>query len=372
MDTRNHLGPIFIGSTKFQPDPKIKNILITGGAGFIASYVTRHFTIQYPEYNVICYDKLDYCATKNNINCLNSYPNFKFINGDITDANTTLQIMKNNKIDTIFHFAAQSHVDLSFGNSYAFTHNNVFGTHVLLECSLQANIQRFIHVSTDEVYGESGDQENELLESSILSPTNPYAATKAAAEMLVNAYYKSFKLPIIIIRSNNIFGPHQFPEKIIPKFICLLHRKQKCMLHGDGSPKRRYLFAGDATDAFDTIFHKGVNGEIYNVGSVDEFTNKQLCLFLLDSFGIQSSDFNQWVEFTKDRPFNDMRYAINYDKLTQLGWNQKTKFSDGLSITVDWYRHFGESWWGDITFCLSAFPTTTNNSMNNNEVNHCQ
>lgn len=254
------------------------------------------------------------------------------------------------------HFAAQSHVDLSFGNSYTFTHNNVLGTHVLLECSLAANVQRFIHVSTDEVYGEVATGAEDLLETAILAPTNPYAASKAAAEMIVSAYAKSFKLPVIIVRSNNVYGPHQFPEKVIPKFSMLLSRNRKLCLHGDGSPTRRYLFASDAADAFDTIFHRGEVGQIYNIGSRDEIANKDLCLLLLDHFGIPRENASDWIEFTPDRPFNDMRYAVDAAKISALGWTQKTSFEVGLKLTVDWYRTFGETWWGDIGHCLSAFP----------------
>jgi dTDP-glucose 4,6-dehydratase len=316
----------------------------------------RHFVHQYPEYNIISYDKLDYCASRNNTNALEGRPNFTFEQGDITDPEVTLAVLKKHNVDTIMHYAAQSHVDLSFGNSYTFTNNNVLGTHVLLECAQNAGVKRFIHISTDEVYGEVEADGDDLLETAILAPTNPYAASKAAAEMIVNAYYKSFKLPIIIVRSNNVYGPHQYPEKVIPKFSCLLNRKRKAILHGDGSPTRRYLFAGDAADAFDTIFHKGSIGQIYNIGSRDEISNKDLCGLLMDEFGLPREDWDKWVEHTHDRPFNDMRYAVDAAKITGLGWTQKTSFATGLKLTVDWYRKYGESWWGDISHCLSAFP----------------
>ncbi len=300
-------------------------------------------------------------------------------------------------IDTIFHFAAQSHVDLSFGNSYGFTHTNVYGTHVLLESAKKVGIRRFIHISTDEVYGEVKDDDDDLLESSILAPTNPDAASKAAAEMLVHSYQKSFKLPAIIVRSNNVYGPHQYPEskqearlsiplssprqtdtttaEIIPKFACLLARRQPVVLHGDGSPTRRYLYAGDAADAFDTILHRGQPGQIYNVGSQDEISNLALCKKLLAVMSIVPSpttpttatinseedddDENQtarWIKYTHDRPFNDHRYAVDATKLRGLGWQQKTGFEEGLRRTVEWYRRFGERWWGDISKVLTPFP----------------
>ncbi|KAH6694013.1 dTDP-D-glucose 4,6-dehydratase [Plectosphaerella plurivora] len=353
-------APLLTGTTKFEPLPDVKNIMVTGGAGFIACWFVRHLTLTYPDaYNIISFDKLDYCASLNNTRALNERHNFTFVHGDVTNPTEVLNCLKRYNIDTVFHFAAQSHVDLSFGNSYGFTHTNVYGTHVLLESAKSVGIKRFIHISTDEVYGEVDDDDDDLLESSILAPTNPYAASKAAAEMLVQSYQKSFKLPVIIVRSNNVYGPHQYPEKIIPKFTCLLNRGEPVVLHGDGSPTRRYLFAGDAADAFDTILHKGHMGQIYNVGSYDEISNLTLCGKLLDQMGIPyngEDEFKKWVKYTRDRPFNDHRYAVDGTKLRNLGWDQKTSFAEGLKITVDWYRRFGEEWWGDISQVLTPFP----------------
>ncbi|KAI1143899.1 NAD(P)-binding protein [Hypoxylon sp. FL0543] len=353
-------APVLIGTTKYESLPDVKNIMVTGGAGFIACWLVRHLTLTYPEaYNIISFDKLDYCSSLNNTRMLNDKRNFTFYHGDITNPSEVLDCMERFNIDTIFHFAAQSHVDLSFGNSYGFTHTNVYGTHVMLESAKKIGVKRFIHVSTDEVYGEVRDDDDDLLETSILSPTNPYAASKAAAEMLVHSYMKSFKLPVIIVRSNNVYGPHQFPEKIIPKFICLLNRQRPTVLHGDGSPTRRYLYAGDAADAFDTILHKGALGQVYNVGSHDEISNIQLCKMLLKEMGIPhetEEDFHKWVKYTHDRPFNDHRYAIDATKLRRLGWDQKTPFAEGLKTTVDWYKRFGEEWWGNISKVLSPFP----------------
>ncbi|KUI60358.1 hypothetical protein VP1G_07561 [Cytospora mali] len=355
-------APVLIGTTKFEPLPDVKNIMITGGAGFIACWLVRHLTLTYPHaYNIVSFDKIDYCSSLNNTRMLNEKRNFTFYQGDITNPTEVVDCLERHHIDTVIHFAAQSHVDLSFGNSYGFTHTNVYGTHVLLESAKKVGLRRFIHVSTDEVYGEVKDDDDDLLESSILAPTNPYAASKAAAEMLVHSYQKSFKLPVIIVRSNNVYGPHQYPEKIIPKFTCLLNRGQPVVLHGDGSPTRRYLFAGDAADAFDTILHKGQIGQVYNVGSYDEVSNRDLCSKLLAEFGIPTDpeEMQKWIKYTHDRPFNDHRYAVDGTKLRQLGWEQKTSFSEGLKITVAWYRRFGEEWWGDISKVLSPFPVVT-------------
>ncbi|CCC10630.1 hypothetical protein SMACR_08839 [Sordaria macrospora] len=379
-----HDAPVFTGTTKFTPLSDVKNIMVTGGAGFIACWVVRHLVLTYPEaYNVVSFDKLDYCASLNNTRVLEHEPNFSFYKGDITNPSEVMDCLKRYNIDTIFHFAAQSHVDLSFGDPFGFTHTNVYGTHVLLESARKVGINRFIHVSTDEVYGEVKDDEDDLLETSILAPTNPYAASKAAAEMLVNSYKKSFKLPVIIVRSNNVYGPHQYPEKIIPKFTCLLARGKPVVLHGDGSPTRRYLYASDAADAFDTILHRGQLGEIYNVGSYDEISNLSLCHKLLSEMEIisprspsssppcnyttspassplvaEQEEFYRWVKYTHDRPFNDHRYAVDGTKLRKLGWEPKKSFEEGLRITVDWYRRFGERWWGDITNVLTPFPIT--------------
>ncbi|KAL8664041.1 MAG: hypothetical protein Q9202_003333 [Teloschistes flavicans] len=347
-------APVLKGTTKFDPLPDVSTIMITGGAGFIASWVVRHLVLTYPEYHIVCFDKLDYCATLNNHHILDSQPNFSFFQGDVASPADVTACLEQYKVDTIFHFAAQSHVDLSFGNSYGFTATNVYGTHVMLECAKAAQIRRFIHISTDEVYGEVDEDSEDLMESSILAPTNPYAASKAAAEMLVNAYWKSFKLPVMIVRSNNVYGPHQYPEKVIPKFTCLLERGQKVVLHGDGKHTRRYLFAGDAADAFDTILHKGLIGQIYNVGSADEISNLTLCSKLLKEFGLPES--NDWISHSQDRPFNDRRYAVNGQKLRDLGWQQNTPFDKGLKMTVEWYRKYGERWWGNIDDTLGTFP----------------
>ena len=222
----------------------------------------------------------------------------------------------------------------------------------MLESAVKLHVRRFIHISTDEVNGEHDGPD--LTEGSLLKPTNPYAASKAAAEMYVNAYSMSFKLPTIIVRSNNVYGPHQYPEKIIPKFASLLDRGKSLIIHGDGMHTRRYLYAGDAADAFDTILHRGGMGEIYNVGSRDEISNVELARRMLGLFEMDGEEGK--IQYVKDRPFNDKRYAVDATKLRSLGWEQKTSFEDGLKLTVDWYRKFGKTWWGDVESVLTAFP----------------
>ena len=264
-------------------------------------------------------------------------------------------VLKEKNIDTIVHFAAQTHVDNSFGNSLQFTQNNVVGTHVLLEAAKQAEIKRFIHVSTDEVYGEAEMEDEGMVESKALEPTNPYAASKAAAEFLVKAYHRSFKLPVIITRGNNVYGPHQFPEKLIPKFVSLLERNRKLCLHGTGENRRNFIFVEDVARAFDTIVHKGNIGAIYNVGSELEMSNIEVARALLKYYGKEDQE-KDIVEYVVDRPFNDFRYVINSDKLIALGWAPQVEWVDGLNRTIEWYKKFGSRNWGEIGTFLSAHP----------------
>jgi len=215
-----------------------KNILITGGAGFIASHVILLLVKKYPNYKIVNLDILDYCSSLKNLAEIEQFRNYKFVKGSIGSTDLVNYILKKEKIDTIMHFAAQSHVDNSFGNSLVFTQTNVLGTHVLLEASKVAGIKRFIHVSTDEVYGEIDRADGDASEEKVLEPTNPYAATKAAAEFIVKSYHRSFNLPIIITRGNNVYGPHQYPEKIIPKFI-LRFKKRIALLYSRGREKHK-------------------------------------------------------------------------------------------------------------------------------------
>ena len=252
---------------------KPKNILITGAAGFIASHVCNRIVRNYPDYKIIVLDKLDYCSNLKNLIPSRSSPNFKFIKGDIGSADLVNYILLTESIDTIMHFAAQTHVDNSFGNSFEFTKNNIYGTHVLLEaCKVsKGQVKRFIHVSTDEVYGET--DEDAVVgnhEASQLLPTNPYSATKAGAEMLVMAYGRSYGLPVITTRGNNVYGPNQFPEKLIPKFLILAMKGRSLPIHGDGSNVRSYLYCEDVAEAFEIILHRGEVGHVYNIGTKKE------------------------------------------------------------------------------------------------------
>jgi len=253
------------------------------------------------------------------------------------------------------HFAAQTHVDNSFGNSFQFTQNNIMGTHVLLEAAKLAGIKRFIHVSTDEVYGEQHAGQDAMLEEQVLEPTNPYAATKAGAEFLAKSYHRSFGMPIIITRGNNVYGPHQYPEKLIPKFINQLMRGNKVTVHGTGENNRNFLFVEDVARAFEVILFKGKVGEIYNVGGSNEITVLEVAKILLTEMGYDESQHESMMQFVEDRAFNDFRYHINSDRLCQLGWREQVSWMEGLRLTVNWYKE-NSSRFGNIETALVAHP----------------
>jgi UDP-glucose 4,6-dehydratase len=330
-----------------------QNILITGGAGFIASHVVIRFVKRYPEYKIVNMDKLDYCSCIENLDEIKDYPNYKFIRGDICSPELVNYVLESENIDTILHFAAQTHVDNSFGNSFQFTHNNIYGTHVLLESANRMNIRRFVHVSTDEVYGEGHHDQEAMFEDHVLEPTNPYAATKAGAEFIVKSYHRSFDLPVIITRGNNVYGPHQYPEKMIPKFVNQLMRRKPVTLHGSGENMRNFLFVTDVARAFDFITHLGEVGHIYNIGGQNERKNIEVAREIISTMELPGDD--EFISFVEDRPFNDLRYHINSDKLIELGWGELVTWEEGLRLTVNWYQEHSDRF-GDIEQALVAHP----------------
>lgn len=342
-----------------------KCILLTGAAGFIASHVTNRLIKKYPNYKIVALDKLDYCSSLKNLNPCLSSPNFKFVKGDIACADLVNHLLVAEEVDTIMHFAAQTHVDNSFGNSFEFTNNNIYGTHVLLEaCKVTRRIKRFIHVSTDEVYGET-DMETDIgnPEASQLLPTNPYSATKAGAEMLVMAYHRSYELPIITTRGNNVYGPNQYPEKLIPKFVLLAMRGEKLPIHGNGSNVRSYLYSEDVAEAFDVILHKGVIGHVYNIGTKKERSVLDVAEDICKLFGL---DPKETIDFVQDRPFNDQRYFLDDQKLKKLGWDERTPWEEGLKLTMEWYTK-NPTWWGDVSAALNPHPRISLVNLSNDD-----
>ena len=328
-----------------------QNILVTGGAGFIASHVAIRLCEL--NYKVVVYDKLDYNACLTNLEALFDLPNFKFVKGDITSPDLLSYVLRKEKIDTILHFAAQTHVDNSFGNSFAFTQTNIYGTHVLLESAKASGlIQRFIHVSTDEVYG--GGESDQANTDTVLEPKNPYAATKAAAEFLVKSYYRSFQLPTIVTRGNNVYGPHQFPEKLIPKFTNQLLRDMPLTLHGDGSSERFFLYVKDVVAAFETILHQGTPGTVYNIGGQHKISDLEVARSVLKVFGREAEE-EKWITFVRGRKFDDVRYTIDSTKLHELGWKETTSWEEGLKTTVEWFQEHS-SRYGNIDSVLVAHP----------------
>jgi UDP-glucose 4,6-dehydratase len=277
-----------------------------------------------------------YCANENNVNeNIRNSEYYCLVKGNLTNMDLVKEILSSHKITYIIHFAAQSHVQNSFDDSMQFTMDNIVGTHTLLEaCRLYGKIERFIHVSTDEVYGESMLDEEEVhkTEQSILCPSNPYAATKAGAELIAQAYYHSYRMPIIITRGNNVYGPNQYPEKLIPRFIKLLNEDKKVTIQGNGRNVRAFLHAKDTVRAFEVILEKGILGEIYNIGCDEsmEYSVLEVAKILIQMIKGTDVECNDWIEYIEDRPFNDTRYYISNVKLKNLGWDINVNFIDGL------------------------------------------
>jgi dTDP-glucose 4,6-dehydratase len=316
-------------------------LLVTGGCGFIGSNFINNFFSKYNFVKVINIDALYYCANENNIKDeIRNNSRYIFINGNLQSYDLLKYIFQINKITHVIHFAAQTHVQTSFTDSLQYTKDNILGTHTLLEIARlysKDTLEKFIHVSTDEVYGESMLDINEKhkTESSILCPTNPYAATKAGAELIAQSYKHSFKMPIIITRGNNVYGPNQYIEKVIPCFINQLKNNQKITIQGDGSCIRAFLHSEDTANAFICILKKGKIGEIYNIGCDEgmEYSIIELAKLLIKK--IKNTDnYDEWITFIEDRPFNDKRYYISNKKLKELGWKINIKFNDGIDDLI--------------------------------------
>ena len=317
-------------------------LFVTGGAGFIGSHFTNHIFSKYENIKIINFDTLYYCANENNVDelvrrCVERYT---FIKGNLQSSDLLNYIFQTNKITHVVHFAAQSHVQTSFTDAIAYTNDNILGTHNLLEAARLycKTLKLFIHVSTDEVYGENESADIKT-ETSILCPTNPYAATKASAELLAQSYHHSFKMPIIITRGNNVYGPNQYPEKVIPKFIHQLQTGSKVTIQ-NGNCMRAFLHVYDTATAFIAILEKGKIGEIYNIGCDEgmEYSILQVAKMLIGKIiNVHVDDIvsiRKYIEYIEDRPFNDKRYYISNDKLKKLGWNITVDFETGINELI--------------------------------------
>jgi UDP-glucose 4,6-dehydratase len=311
-------------------DDAMRKIVVTGGCGFIGSHVVEHLREVFPRARLTIFDKLTYAGDMDNVSHLVNRNGVHLVVGDICDVDLCRRVVHN--ADLVVHLAAESFVDNSFGDPLTFTITNTFGTHTLLEACRRAEVPSFIHVSTDEVYGEV--LRGRVGEDAPFNPTNPYSASKAAAEMIVLGYLRSYRQPIIRVRANNIFGIRQYPEKVIPKFCLSLALGGKLTIHGDGSHRRHYLHARDFAAAIALLIDQGVVGEVYNVGSDEEYSNLQLAGMICDVFG---KDCSEEIVFVKDRLFNDRRYSISSAKMQSLGWRPQRRLSDELGFIAQWY-----------------------------------
>jgi len=320
-------------------------ILVTGGCGFIGSNFIRYFLKSYPNDSLINVDKLTYAGNLENLSDLSQSPHYHFIRGDITDA-PRMEELVNKGVDAIINFAAESHVDRSIEDPSAFMKTNVFGTFVLLEAVRKVFPKqpiRFIHISTDEVYGSLGET-GAFTEETPLAPNSPYSASKSAADLLVRAYHRTYGLPTVITRSSNNFGPYQFPEKLIPLMISNAIEDKELPIYGDGMHIRDWIYVEDHCRALDVVLHYGREGEIYNIGGRSERPNLVVAQIILDRLGKPHS----LIRFVTDRPGHDRRYAIDFSKIErELGWKPSISFEEGISRTVEWYLTHRE-WWKKI------------------------
>ncbi|KAB2904543.1 MAG: dTDP-glucose 4,6-dehydratase [Anaerolineae bacterium] len=320
----------------------MKNILVTGGAGFIGSAFVRYMVNQYPAYNIIVLDKLTYAGNMDNLLPVKNAANYAFEKGDIADEETVNQVLGKYHIEAIVNFAAESHVDRSILSPHAFIHTDVVGTYILLETARRMGIQRFHQVSTDEVYGSI--PEGFFKEGDPLEPNSPYAASKAGGELMLRAYHVTYGMHTTVTRGSNTFGPYQYPEKIAPFFITEAIDDRPLPLYGDGLQVRDWLYVDDHARAVDVVLHKGAPGEIYNIGGENERTNIEVTHLILDTLGKPHS----LIKHVEDRPGHDRRYALTNDKLrADFDWHIDRNFEDAMRQTVQWYVD-NEWWWRKI------------------------
>ena len=320
----------------------MKNILITGGAGFIGSHLVKHFTLKYPNYKIINFDILSYASDLSRLNTIENNKNYNFIKGDINDTNLLNEVFQKFKINSVINLAAESHVDNSIKNPNQFAETNIMGTLNLLNISNKfwqnSNNNLFYHISTDEVYGELGEK-GLFSESSAYNPKSPYSASKASSDHLTRAFYHTFKLPIVISNCSNNYGPDQHFEKLIPLTIKKIINNEKIPIYGDGKNIRDWIFVKDHVDAIDKIFHSNMLGETFNIGGGNEINNLDLVTKIIQitdaKLGRNPNSSVNLISFVEDRKGHDFRYAIDNTKINnQLGWYPKTTFMKGLEDTI--------------------------------------
>jgi dTDP-glucose 4,6-dehydratase len=317
-------------------------ILVTGGAGFIGSNFIKYILSRYPHYKIVNLDKVTYAGNLDNLSDIEDNPNYQFIKGDICDQELVERIVED-KIDVIVNFAAETHVDRSIYDPKIFVETNVLGTQVLLESALKFKTDRFIQISTDEVYGSLG-KTGSFTESSPLLPNSPYSASKASADLLVRSYFKTFGLSAVITRCTNNYGPYQFPEKLIPLFITNALTNQELPIYGDGLYIRDWIYVEDHCKALDLILHQGKIGGIYNISGNYEKTNLEITELILKKLNKPKS----LIRHVKDRPAHDRRYALDSSRIrNELGWKPDASFEEGIAKTVDWYIA-NQKWWQKI------------------------
>jgi len=316
-------------------------MLVTGGAGFIGSNFIHYVLNKYPDYEVVNFDKLTYAGNLENLKEFEDHPNYSFVKGDILNSELLEHVAKD--VDIIVHFAAESHVDRSVLDPFAFIRTNVLGTHTLLEVARKLGNKRLHHISTDEVFGSLPLEEPDRAfhEESNYDPRSPYSSSKAASDHLVRAYYHKFGLPITISNCSNNYGPYHFPEKVIPLFITNLMEGKKVPLYGDGKNVRDWIHVQDHCSAIDAIIHRGRIGQTYVVGGNSEKSNFELTMTILENMGMGE----EMIDFVKDRPGHDRRYAVRPHKIkAELGWQPTINFKEGIRRTIQWYAE-NEAWW---------------------------
>jgi len=318
-------------------------LLITGGLGFIGSNFIRYILDKYPDYKIINLDKMTYAGNPENLQDIEKDPHYRFVKGCITNKDLVNEILSSEKPDAIVHFAAESHVDRSILGAEDFIQTNVIGTRVMLDAAKEHKTERFIYISTDEVYGDIPVEAQKSKEDDAFRPNSPYSVSKAAGDMLARAYFRTHHLPTIVTRSSNNYGPYQYPEKMMPLFITNLLENKKVPLYGDGLNVRDWLYVMDNCEAIDVVLHRGKDGEAYNIGGDNEKTNREITGFILNALGKDES----YIEYVKDRPGHDRRYALDSSKIKKLGWQPKHDFNSAMAKKIDWYKNNAD-WWKRI------------------------